>query len=69
MSKRFRSQAFVLRQLELDLTKHEFRLSSSRPNPESSLIFLFVTLLERIDEKVNISRHLCLYLCGMALSL
>ena len=45
------------------------RLSSLRPNPESSLTFLFVTLLERIDEKVNISRHLCLYLCGMALGL
>ena len=34
------------------------RLSSPRPNPESSLAFLFVTLQERIDEKVNISRHL-----------
>ena len=27
-----------------------------------SLAFLFVTLQERIDEKVNISRHLCLLL-------
>ena len=45
------------------------RLSSPRPNPESSLTFLFVTLLERIDEKVNISRHMCLYLWGMALGL
>ena len=45
------------------------RLSSPRPNPESSLAFLFVTLQERIGERVNISRHLCLYLCGMALGL
>ena len=41
------------------------RLSSLRSNTESSKAFLF----ERIDEKVNISRHLCLYLCGMALGL
>ena len=31
------------------------RLSSARPNPESSFTFLFVTLLERIDEKVNVT--------------
>ena len=43
------------------------RLSSPRPNPESSLAFLFDALQEHIDEKVNISRHLCLFLCGMAL--
>ena len=37
--------------------------SSPRPNPELSFCFLllFVTL-ERIDEKVNISRHICLLL-------
>ena len=43
------------------------RLSSPRPNPESSLAFLFVALQKRIDEKVNISRHLCPFLCSMAL--
>ena len=45
------------------------RLSSPRPNPESSLAFLFVTLQERVDGKANISKHLCLYLCGVALGL
>ena len=63
MSRRSRSQVFALRQLDLDLTKHEFaglvllgRIQNRR------LAFLFVTLQERIDEKVNISRHLCLLL-------
>ena len=63
MSRRSRSQVFALRQLDLDLTKHEFaglvllgRIQNRR------LAFLFVTLQERIDEKVNITRHLCLLL-------
>ena len=44
------------------------RLSSPRPNPESSLAFLFVTLQDRIGEKVNISRHLCLFISEVWLS-
>ena len=38
-------------------------MSSSQPNPARIVVWLlFVTLQERIDEKVNISRHLCLLL-------
>ena len=40
MSRRSLSQAFALRQLDLDLTRHEFGwLSSPRPSPESSFGF------------------------------
>ena len=42
-------------------TKHEFSQAESRI-VVSEKAFLFVTLQERIDEKVNISRHLCLLL-------
>ena len=63
MSRRLRSQAFVLRQLDLNLTRHEFA-GYVRPGliQNRRLAFLFVTLQERIDVKVNISRHLCLLL-------
>ena len=51
------------RSLSQTLTRHDFagyvlpgRIQNRR------LAFLFVTLQERIDEKVNISRHLCLLL-------
>ena len=58
MTSRFRSHAFVLRQLELEFDQTRVRrLSSPRPNPESSLAFLFVALQEGIDEKVNILRY------------
>ena len=83
MSRRSRSQAFPLRQLDLQRcpTKHEFSQAGSK-----IVVWLFSSLLhsssllrrercvtsqkrlrrrlpqERIDEKINISRHFCLLL-------
>ena len=66
MSRRSRSQAFALRQLDLDLTKHSKHEFAGWVLPgriqNRRLTFLFVTLQERMDEKVNISRHFCLLL-------
>ena len=57
MSRRSRSQAFALRHLDLDLTRHEFAgyvLLGRIQN--RCLAFLFVTLQKRINEKVNIAK-------------
>ena len=49
--------------MDLNLTRHEFAGQVLRGLIQNHcLAFLFVTLQERIDEKVNILRHLCLLL-------
>ena len=78
MSRQSRSRAFAPRQLDLGTGKESISMSSrdflshqTRVLPgriqNRRLALLFATLQERIDEKVNISRHLALPVIALCL--